>query len=324
MATIRKRGSTWNVQIRKAGHQTISKTFKLKQDAVKWSRKTESELERGLYQDTTEAQQTTLQEVVKRYEREVLPSKKSREVIAYRLKTIGSALGDHSLAQLTPSIIAKYRDCRIEAVSSASVRAELSIIRRVLDTAIKEWGIYLPFGNPLLQVRYPNNPKGRERRLEAGEESKLLGELQGNQTVSAIVQLAVETAMRRGEIANLEWEHVNLQARTLHIPETKTDTPRTIPLSTKAVEVLYSLPRNISGKVFTIQSGSITQAFKRACKRADIEGLNFHDLRHEATTRLFEKGLNVMEVSSITGHKDLKMLRRYTHLKPESLLEKLG
>jgi integrase len=123
----------------------------------------------------------------------------------------------------------------------------------------------------------------------------------------------------------MTWEHINLARRTWHIPHTKNGTPRTVPLSSRAVETLQELPRRIDGGVWALQrADGITQAFDRIRQQAGINGLNFHDLRHEATSRLFEKGLNIMEVASITGHKDLKMLKRYTHLRAEDLATKLG
>lgn len=128
---------------------------------------------------------------------------------------------------------------------------------------------------------------------------------------------------RRGEIVGMLWSHIDLLKQTLYIPYTKTDITRTIPLSSNAVRILSNLPRRVDNKVFNLKPDSITQAFDRACKRAGIQDLRFHDLRHEATSRLFEIGLNVMEVASITGHRDLRMLNRYTHIKPELLAKKL-
>ncbi|ASF49079.1 site-specific integrase [Methylophaga nitratireducenticrescens] len=111
--------------------------------------------------------------------------------------------------------------------------------------------------------------------------------------------------------------------RTAKLLDTKNGENRTVPLSPVALKILESIPRNINGRVFSIKADSITTAFDRCCRRAHIESLRFHDLRHEATNRFFEKGFNLMEVSSITGHKDLAMLKRYTHLKAEDLAENL-
>ena len=130
--------------------------------------------------------------------------------------------------------------------------------------------------------------------------------------------------MRRGELLGLEWAEIDLVNRTAHLPVTKNGTDRTVPLSTTAVETLESLPRDITGKVFPISKTSLIGLWRSACKRAEIEDLHFHDLRHEATSRFFEKGLNVIEVAAITGHKDVRMPQRYTHLRAEDLAKKLG
>ncbi len=130
--------------------------------------------------------------------------------------------------------------------------------------------------------------------------------------------------MRQSELVHIRWQHIDLKRRTIFLPHTKNGDSRTVPLSTEAVAVLTGLPRGINGDLFSgVTTEAIKKAFIRAIRRTAIEDFHFHDLRHEATTRLFERGLNIMEVSSITGHKDLRMLRRYTHLKAEDLAKKL-
>jgi integrase len=136
--------------------------------------------------------------------------------------------------------------------------------------------------------------------------------------VHSFVLFAIESAMRRSEITNIKPDDINFETRTLHIPKTKTGVPRTIPLSRKAISIL-----KIVGQ-FNIQPSSVSQAFLGACRRAGLKDLRLHDLRHEATSRLFEKGLTPMQVASITGHKDLQMLNRYTHLRAQDLVVLLG
>ncbi|MFO7766484.1 MAG: site-specific integrase [Pelovirga sp.] len=143
-------------------------------------------------------------------------------------------------------------------------------------------------------------------------------------TLEPLFQLALETAIRQGELLSLEWKHVNLSRRTVYLPETKNNDAREVPLSSKAVAVIQNLPRRIDGKVFGVSGSHVSKTFQETCKKLSIENLRWHDLRHEACSRLFEKGLNPMEVASITGHKTLQMLKRYTHLKAEDLARKLG
>lgn len=325
MATIEKRGpSQWRVKVRKRGFPSLTQTFAKKALAERWARDIESSMDKGIFVDHREASQTTLTEVLDRYERDILPTKKSQLPVKGQIRQIKRVIGNHSLSRLSSSVIADYRDMRIKDVSNETVRKELLLIRRVLKTATVDWGIHLANGNPVTQIRLPSPGKARERRLLHKEEEKLLKaakEYGGH--IHNITVFAIETAMRRSEIVNTQWSDIDLKKKILVIGETKTDTPRTIPLSKRAVEILNSETRNINGSVWCIKPDSITQAFERVCKKAEITDLRFHDLRHEATSRFFEKGFNIMEVSSITGHKDLRMLKRYTHLKAEDLVQRL-
>ena len=167
--------------------------------------------------------------------------------------------------------------------------------------------------------------KPRDRRLEEGEEEKLLKSCResSNYWFLPLVQVAIETGMRRGELLPLEWDKVHLDRSWVHLPITKNGNSRDVPLSPKAKEILKALPRDIGGKVFPMHFEALKSLWRRGMRRADLQDLHFHDLRHEATSRFFELGLNVVEVAAITGHKDLKMLQRYTHLRAEDLARKL-
>lgn len=182
----------------------------------------------------------------------------------------------------------------------------------------------LPHGNPVSTVKLPPKGKSRQRRLSQDEELKLLSASQGyGGMINAVITIALETGARRGELQRLQWENISFQKKTALLLDTKNGEDREILLSNKAIATLKSIPRNLSGSVFRMQADSISQAFRRVCKIEGIDDLWFHDLRHEATSRFFEMGLEIIEVSSITGHKDLRMLRNYTHLKAEDLAEKI-
>jgi hypothetical protein len=152
MATIRKRGSLWQVQIRKRGHKPVSKSFTKKADAALWAKKVESEVERQVYMDISLAQTTTLSEVLERYSKEILPTKKSDET--YRVNLLESSLGDYYLIDIKPYLIAQYRGQRLNLVKPATVRKELGLLSRVLNTAVKDWGINLPNKNPVTQISH--------------------------------------------------------------------------------------------------------------------------------------------------------------------------
>jgi integrase len=151
------------------------------------------------------------------------------------------------------------------------------------------------------------------------EEKKLLGGL--HPLMQAVVVLLLESGMRREELCKAQ--HKQIQNSTLHIPETKTDKSRTIPLSPIALETIRSLPKRDDDLLIGMRPDSITQAFNRACKRLGISDLRVHDLRHEATSRFFERGFSIPEVALITGHSDWASLKRYTQLRPQDLVDKL-
>jgi integrase len=164
--------------------------------------------------------------------------------------------------------------------------------------------------------------------LEAGELDALLSAIKAcqNPLMEQVFRFALATAMRRGEVLSLEWRHVDLSHRTAFLPLTKNGHPRTVPLSTSALEVLATrgaTPPN-QELIFPISANAFRLAWEGVKQRAGIENLRFHDLRHEAISRFFEIGLSVPEVALISGHKDPRMLFRYTHLKAADVAAKLA
>ncbi len=342
MATIERRGNyQWRARIRKDGHPKLSRTFDTRADAEKWARAIEREIDTGQFIPRTEAESTTFDTFAETYKTEVLADKRSATKLMSDLRPLVAHFGSYHLIAITPSMIAKFRDQRLKSVSGARVRKEIGLLSRMLKTAQIDYGIHLPHGNPTQLVRLPPDSKARERRVSNAEIEAIIGATESTILPSTVL-LAVETAMRLGEIANLEWQHIDLRQRVAHLPQTKNGTARDVPLSSRALEVLTKIPRNLSGRVFEIAPESITRAFATARDRARrlyeeecneqgtcpdptfLTDLRFHDLRHEATSRLFERGFEIMEVSTMTGHKDLRMLRRYTHLKAADLAKKLG
>lgn len=342
MATIRKKGELqWHVQIRRKGYPAQTGTFSTRADAEAWARGIESEMDRGVFRSLAEAEKTTLSVILDRYEDEVLPSKKGKAADKSRVKTLKARLGTLKLAAITSATVASFRDSRLKEVGEQSVIHELNLLNRILKTAVIDWGISLPSGIPTSLVRKPKKPQGRERRASQAEIDAIAASSESNE-LAGIVRLAAETAMRRGEIGKIQWHDVDLTKRVLTLHDTKNGDRRDVALSSAAVAVLKSLPRRLDGRAFGLRPESISQAFERArdrartthekeCEKAGrkpdrefLVGLRFHDLRHEAASRLFEKGLNPMEVASITGHKTLQMLKRYTHLKAEDLAKRLG
>ncbi|MDW7646457.1 MAG: site-specific integrase [Desulfuromonadales bacterium] len=323
MASIRKRGPyQWQVKIRRRGYPLQSKTFETEDDAKKWARLIESEMDRGIFVSQAEAERTTLADALDRYRREITPGKKGEKQENSRINILSkTSLAPRFLATIKGSDIAKYRDERLLERSPITVNNELILLSHLFTVARKEWGME-GLRNPVSDIRKPKQPAGRERRLLPGEEEKLLKS--SPVKLRPIIVLALETAMRLGELTELTWNKVDLNRKIAHLTETKNGSARTVPLSSRAILELRSIPRRLDGKVFGYSSNTSSKAFAALVKNLKLEDLRFHDLRHEATSRLFEKGLNPMEVASITGHKTLQMLQRYTHLRAEDLAAKLG
>ena len=324
MASIARRGNLqWRARIRIKGYPVQTRTFETKTDAEAWAKITESEMVRGVFISQKEAENTTLAEALERYEREISSRKKGYGREKTRIKNwMGHDLAKRSLASIRGSDMAHYRDARIKSgYASNTVRLELAVLSHLFETARKEWGME-GLSNPVKSIRMPSPPEGRDRRLRTGELEKLLENT--TEEMGRIIRFALETGMRRSEITGMTWESLDLKKRVVTLSETKNGTKRIVPLSQESIRILSGMPRRINGKVWGVAPDTISQDFAQACHKSEIKGLTFHDLRHEATSRFFEKGLNPMQVSAITGHKTLQMLKRYTHLRAEDLAELLN
>lgn len=327
MATIRKRGSKWQVQIRREGHPPISKSFLQKSDAQLWARQTEARVERAeLPESPAKLKGIRFEDVIVRYRDEVAARKQAAPIERVILDAfLRQPLAKLSLAELRPEGIAAYRDRRLQTVKPATVHRELGLLRHVLKIAKAEWGIPL-LHNPFAAVELPRLRNQRQRRLKGDELERLrgaVGRLRNRELVS-VFEFAIETGMRRGEIVGMRWRDVDQEGRTLHIPKSKNGHPRTIPLTERALAILDARTGSGGEQVFSISANAIRLAWARLRNWANVDDLHFHDLRHEAISRFFEKGLSMPEVALISGHRDPRMLFRYTHLQAEELARKLS
>jgi integrase len=343
MATFEQRESGWwQARVRRKGYPTQSKTFPTKTDAEAWSRKVESEIDRGIFVSAGEAERTTLTDLIKRFKTEFAPHHYRRredeqEAWRHQLARLDEALGDYSLAAIDQKLVAKYRDERRKGregrkpVSDSTVRKELYLLSKLLGFAQTEAGIVLPRGNPVELVRKPSDGRSRDRRLTDEEMTKLETEIakSRNPWIANAFALALETAMRQGELLSMRWQDVDLTRKIVMLcnpDKIKNEEPRAVPLSPRAVEVFKGMARPIKGGVvFPVERMTLYHAFVYACRRAGIKDYTWHDLRHEALSRLAERGdLSVLELAAVSGHKTLQMLKRYTHLQAEKLADKLA
>ncbi|BCM07226.1 integrase [Ralstonia solanacearum] len=339
MATITKRGGAWLCQVRRKGFPHRAKAFSSRTEAAAWGRSIEADMDRGSHVSDRQAEETTLADLLERYMEEISPKKRSGNSDKSRVAAVKKRLGAYKLTALTPQLLAEYRDEKLRTLNPQTVIHHLALINRTLTLATREWGIVLPGGVP--KVVKPKLPPGRDRRVQQGELDAIIAATE-SAVLADLVPFAVETGMRRGEVLALDWEYIDFHRRTAYIPKTKTDTPRTVPLSSRALAILQKRQEVGEGAPFAMSEDAVTTAFMRAVRRARavyeaacvaegkppsgrwLVGIRLHDLRHEATSRFFERGLSVMEVTTITGHKTMEMLKRYTHLRAQDVALKLG
>lgn len=372
MATIRRRGPhQWHAQVRRLGWPAQTKTFDTRGEAEAWAALIESEMNRGVWLDRSEAETTMLHALLDRYEAEVMPALKG----AVREKSVlglwrQTPLAKRAMATIRSGDIAQQRDTWLSAgLAPATVLRRLARLSHLFNTARKEWGME-SLSNPVELVRKPTPNNARTRRVatlpaatkgrgngRTTDELARISAASESRVLPTILTLAVETAMRRGEIAALCWENIDLGRRVAHLPETKNGNSRDVPLSSVAVDVLAVLlpapagkcqrrktpavPTELRGSVFATHPDGITQAFERAMQRARttyerecadqgrapdptfLVDLRFHDLRHEATSRLASR-FQLHELAKITGHRDTRMLLRYYHPDAADLAKRLG
>lgn len=327
MATFIRRPNGWQAQIRRVGRTSLTQTFRTRADAEAWAAQKESEIARGSYRERSVDHQLSLGLLIDRYLEQVTPLKKGADVEALRLRAIRrDHLCDIRLSDYRPVDMADYRDRRLAKVSGSTVNRELNLISHVFSIGRKEWGVSM--GNPVAQLRRPKHNRARNRRLKPGEETALLHELRPrernadghylpggcrNPLMLPLVELALATSMRLGELLGLRWEDIHADQKFAHLPDSKNGESRDVPLNRRARDILSTLPRSASGRVFPMSAEAAKRAFVRATARAHLPDLHFHDLRHEAISRMAPLIRDSLTLSKITGHKSTRMLGRYFH-----------
>lgn len=324
MATIRLYRDKWQAIVRRKGYPLKARSFTLKRDAERWSREQERLIDLGQWADLDELRRTKLSDLIDRYAMEVTPNKRSRYSEAYRLAFLKTITPSKlSVAAITSQHVAEWRDERLKTVKSGTVLRDLQLLNNIFNVAIREWGLPLS-RNPVAHIRKPPQGKHRDRVLTDCERFALLSSCGqcSNPWILPVVTFALETACRRGEILSLRWEDVDLKAATA-VVDGKTG-PRKIPLSERCIALLRGVPRHLNGLVFPVSIEALKQAYERAVKRAGITDFTFHDLRHDALTRLARQGLNILELRAISGHTTANMLQRYVTINPSELAAKIN
>lgn len=325
MPSIRKRGQTWQAQVRREGHSPTSKSFNTKAAALKWARDQETRYDEGeLRSNGRREPSCRLKDLLDQYAQTITRHKRGKAAeLAHMQAVYRHPIANVSAKRLTSRHIANFRDDRLCDVSPSTVRREMVILLHCLRTAAEEWQY------PLSKQCYtgisrPREASARIRRLMPGElEAIIRHSDRGPAYLKPLVLLALETGMRRGELLSLTWRSVDLDQGLVYLKQTKNGEKRTIPLSPPARDLIGSIARS-DDRIFAVSPNAARLAWERMKRKACIEDLRFHDLRHEAISRFFELGLSLPEVALISGHKDARMLTRYAHFTAKSVALKLA
>lgn len=326
MASIRKKGNQWLAEVRlKNGYR--SKLHQSKAEAQRWALETEVELgKRGHI-----LKGKTFGDAMQRYMEEVSPLKKGARWELIRLKALKQeSIANRQIADITPDDMQAWIVNRLKSVSNSTVNRELTLLSAVLNVARKRWK--WTTAQPMRDIERPKMPQARDRRVSKEEIDRLLVALEYEegqpaktirQKIAVGMLLALETAMRQGELWGMDWKFVNLSGKYVTLPDTKNGTRRNVPLSKRAVELMNMLGPDQAGPVIGCQQASAATIFRRAVELAGIKDLHFHDLRHEAITRLARK-LDVLDLARMVGHSDLRSLKTYYNATASEIAERLG
>jgi integrase len=318
MATITKikgkTGERYRARVRQDG-VSVGRTFDTKDEARRWSARLESAVDAGDFTGKDDSHRTSLHEAFERYIAEVTPTKRGARQEERRIRAFLAAnklLCARKLASLRGQDFSDYKRERLaDSKASNTVRIELSLLSQVFVYAACEWGMD-GLSNPLRNVRKPPGSQARDRRFTAAELESIRTHLSAQMRV--IVDFALVSVMRRGEICRLKWEDVSFAERKIKNVLGRNGKLRTVLMLPRAETLLRALPRPLTGGVvFNFHPDTLTCQFEQACKKSDVKGASFHTLRHEATTRLVEAGLDMKQAMAMTGHSAMTMLMRYYH-----------
>lgn len=335
MATFDKRGEKWRAQIRRPGFKAQCKSFTTKAAAMKWARDIETLQDKGGEPDTAELRKTTVADVLKQFLRDEVPSRKGARWEIVRINfMLKTEFAMHRLNQHLVSALRSWADERLKVCSPATVNRDLNLLSGIFRVAIKKWGMPL-LKNPVHDVARPKvsgRTRGQVWSVEAMEKMRQAAAMEEHRADSSYafvvpaLELAIESAMRLGEICSIEARNVHMEQRYVLLDETKNGDSRRVPLSTKAAEILELLLEGKTGEdlVFPVTKDTLGLRFRQLRAKAGLDGLRFHDARHTAATRASKVFHNVLELAAFTGHRSLQSLKRYYHADATDLAKRLG
>lgn len=334
MATIQKRANqdgkpSYRAQVRLKGYPPQTATFERLTDARKWAQLTEAAIKEGRHFKTTEAKRHTLGDLVDRYIKDVMPTKRDSAHQARQLLWWKEQVGHLPLADVTPALLVECRDKLTNSVtvrhkqrSPATVNRYLAALSHAFTVAVKEWQ-WLE-DNPLRKVSKPKESRGRVRFLSDPERTALLDACRqsSNADLYLAVVLSLSTGARQQEIMSLRWQQIDLNAGLIRLEHTKNGERRALPLAGHALGLVKERAkvRRIDtdllfpSKVNPAKPVDLRTPWEKALKQADIEDFRWHDLRHSAASYLAMNGATLAEIADVLGHKTLAMVKRYAHL----------
>ena len=320
---------SYQVRIRRSGMKPIQKSFQERTEAKRWARSMEAKLDRGDYSDYSSASKVTLGDLFKRYVKEEKHKKKKQwKNEEYRCsQLLADELSNVNLLRFSTKHLAEYRDRRLEEVQGPTFNKDFNFISVVIQTALTEWEIYLPNNPCKIFKREPEN-QPRDRVLTFHEEERLLQGCQEHTNIylKPAVAFSLETSIRKGELLGINRKHINWEARTLTLYDTKNGEDRIIPLSEHAFHILATLPRQLNGTMFPFTVDSLDKHFYRVRDKIGLVDFRWHDLRRSAISNMFQiRNYDLPTVQLLSGHKQPSVLLKvYTKLDPEQVARKLG
>ncbi len=343
MATLKQLPSgNWRVQVRRKGRY-IGETFRRRKDAEEWALETERRIDRGQTPlSRARIDPTRLEDLIDLHLLDMKEvGKCPRRSKAFSLESLKKKLGTVKLAALDRERLIKFgRDRAAQGAGPVTISQDLTYLKTVIAHAAAVHGITVSIEQvdlariALKRLGIVGKGRVRDRRPWPDEITKLINYFESNERqiipVARLMRFAIATAMRQDEICRIRWDDVDARTKTVLIrdrkdPREKDGNHQKVPLLNVAGYDAWAImleQKAISGRmerIFPYCGRSAGTAFRRACVELKIEDLHFHDLRHEAASRLFEAGYTIEQVALVTGHRDWKMLKRYTNLRPEDL-----
>ena len=335
MASILNIGTSWRAQVRRKGHKNITETFPTKAAAQKWATAIEADIDSKRYQDGRGLEAYKLADLIDRYNAEIGETKKFGKNKLAVLRALKDRLGELKLSEITDDSLMKHiRGRQAEGAGGVTIAIELAYLGGLFKTAKQLWKIPVSL-DPIISARanmghlgVSLKSKERTRRPTQKELDNLCAYFDAHSTLPMrdLIQFAAATAMRLGEIVGLRWEDLNKEDRTIIIKDRKHPTEKVgndqeVPLLGSSFDIVMRQLRN-GERIFPIIGDTVSSIFPRACKQFGIVDLRFHDLRHEGVSRLFEQGYAIEQVALVSGHRDWKMLQRYTQIRAKDLHRK--